>query len=76
VGILDSIKKLFAGGPKGKKVPVSNIDKRFELITRTGQGSMSKVWKAYDRKLGRTLCLKVLDKEKTAKFEARFNVLL
>jgi len=33
---------------------------------------MSKVFRAHDRKLGRVVCLKVLDKEKTAKFEARF----
>src|SRR5262249_35039428 len=32
----------------------------------------SKVWRARDKSLGRTVCLKVLDKEKTAKFEARF----
>jgi serine/threonine protein kinase len=49
-----------------------NIEKRFDLLGRTGQGSMSKVWRAYDRELGRTICLKVLDKVKTAKFEARF----
>jgi len=33
---------------------------------------MSKVYRAHDRKLGRVVCLKILDKEKTAKFEARF----
>ena len=33
---------------------------------------MSKVCRAYDRELGRTVCLKLLDKEKTKKFEARF----
>ena len=33
---------------------------------------MSKVWRARDKSLGRTVCLKLLDKEKTAKFEARF----
>ena len=33
---------------------------------------MSKVWRARDNKLGRTVCLKVLDKLKTAKFDARF----
>src|SRR5258707_3430010 len=33
---------------------------------------MSKVWRARDRSLGRTVCLKILDKEKTARFEARF----
>src|SRR5262245_50926518 len=34
---------------------------------------MSKVWRARDKSLGRTVCLKLLDKEKTAKFEARFQ---
>src|SRR4051794_17607042 len=33
---------------------------------------MSKVWRARDKESGRTVCLKILDKEKTAKFEARF----
>jgi serine/threonine protein kinase len=37
-----------------------------------GQGSMSKVYRARDGKIGRVVCLKVLDKEKTARFEARF----
>lgn len=50
-----------------------NIAKRFELSGRTGQGSMSKVYRAYDRDLGRNVCLKVLDKEKTKVFEARFK---
>jgi serine/threonine protein kinase len=60
---------LFGSG-KGKRI---DLKKRFSLIGRTGQGSMSKVWRATDRNLGRTVCLKVLDKEKTAKFEARFS---
>jgi serine/threonine protein kinase len=54
---------------KGRKV---DLKKRFELQGRVGQGSMSKVWRAYDRSIGRCVCLKILDKEKTAKFEARF----
>src|SRR5262245_24617468 len=33
---------------------------------------MSKVWRARDRKIGRVVCLKLLDRAKTAKFEARF----
>jgi serine/threonine protein kinase len=49
-----------------------DINKRFELLGRTGQGSMSKVWRARDKTLGRTVCLKVLDKAKTAKFDLRF----
>jgi serine/threonine protein kinase len=33
---------------------------------------MSKVWRARDRNTGRMVCLKLLDKAKTLKFEARF----
>jgi serine/threonine protein kinase len=70
-GFLTKLKQLFASKPK-KKYKIVNVSKRFELIGRTGQGSMSKVWRARDRELGRMVCLKLLDKEKTAKFEARF----
>src|SRR5262249_15863918 len=38
----------------------------------TGQGSMSKVWRARDMKTGMYICLKLLDKIKTQRFEARF----
>jgi serine/threonine protein kinase len=34
---------------------------------------MSKVYRAYDRELGRNVCLKLLDVEKTKKFEERFK---
>jgi len=71
VGILDSLKKMFSGKQKSGLTRIT-VSKRFELIVRTGQGSMSKVWRAKDRELGRIVCLKLLDKEKTAKFEARF----
>lgn len=73
MGLLEGFKKLFAKGPAKKKVKVSDIAKRFDLRGRTGQGSMSKVFQAYDRELGRTVCLKVLDKVKTATFEGRFK---
>jgi serine/threonine protein kinase len=63
---MDSLKNLFSSGTR------VDVKKRFDLIGRTGQGSMSKVWRARDRNLGRTVCLKLLDKAKTAKFEARF----
>jgi serine/threonine protein kinase len=58
-----------------KEPPLPRIDikRRFDLSGRTGQGSMSKVWRARDRSSGRTVCLKILDKTKTAKFEARFT---
>lgn len=62
------------GGSGGKKsLKRSDVAKRFELSGRTGQGSMSKVYRAYDRDLGRNVCLKILDKLKTKNFEARFK---
>jgi serine/threonine protein kinase len=64
----------FGGGSKKKQPNLPKIDvrKRFDLLNRLGQGSMSKVWRARDKGLGRTVCLKLLDKEKTARFEMRF----
>lgn len=63
--------KLFGGGAKagGKTADM----KRWDLRGRTGQGSMSKVFQAYDRELGRTVCLKLLDAAKTKAFEERFS---
>lgn len=68
------------GGKKNKKPGINtkgmkraDFDKRWDLRGRTGQGSMSKVFQAYDKNLGRTVCLKLMDKEKTLKFEARFH---
>jgi len=74
--------RLFGGQKKGPhpafkkkkvKLPIVDLAKRFDLRGRTGQGSMSKVYHAYDNKIGRMVCLKVLDKVKTAKFEERFT---
>src|SRR3954453_1652375 len=68
-----TLAKLFSSsGKKGGNLPRIDTRKRFELLNRTGQGSMSKVWRARDKSLGRVVCLKLLDKEKTLKFEARF----
>ena len=71
MGLLDSFKGLFSKSNK-KNVNIADVAKRFELIGRTGQGSMSKVWRARDKQLGKTVCLKLLDKDKTTRFEARF----
>jgi serine/threonine protein kinase len=57
---------------KPKRLPKTDVAKRFDLRGRTGQGSMSKVFQAFDRTLGRTVCLKLLDKAKTARFDLRF----
>ncbi len=55
------------------KTPKVDLKKRFDLIARVGQGSMSKVWRATDRESGKIVALKVLDPVKTANFEARFT---
>lgn len=56
-----------------KKVERVDIARRFELLARVGQGSMSKVWRARDFMTGRMLAIKVLDPAKTARFESRFK---
>jgi serine/threonine protein kinase len=73
VGVFDFLfgKKRSPGAPK-RGLKRINLEKRFDLSGRTGQGSMSKVFRAYDREIGRTVCLKLLDKLKTQKFEERF----
>jgi eukaryotic-like serine/threonine-protein kinase len=70
MSFFDKFKQLFAAGDG---LPIIDVSKRFELLGRTGQGSMSKVWRARDKLTGKTVCLKVLDREKTQKFEDRFK---
>lgn len=72
MSVFSNLMKLFGGGKKKGDVPRTNIKERFILESRMGQGSMSKVWRARDLNIGRTVCLKILDKEKTARFAARF----
>lgn len=72
MSILEKIKQMFSSSSAGG-LPIIDVSKRFELIGRTGQGSMSKVWRARDRQTGKTVCLKILDKAKTAAFEKRFT---
>jgi serine/threonine protein kinase len=68
--MFDKLKQMFAGGGSGPaRVDVKS---RFKILGKSGMGSMSKVFRAKDNKLNREVCLKILDKEKTAAFEARF----
>ncbi len=68
--MLEFFKKLMQGR---SKVPKLDVTKRFQLVSRVGQGSMSKVWRAVDGYNGRTVALKLLDIEKTKRLEARFK---
>jgi serine/threonine protein kinase len=72
VGVFSKFLKLFGGKRKHRSVTRTNLKERFEIHGRLGQGSMSKVFRARDRNLGRMVCLKVLDKVKTQRFEDRF----
>ena len=67
--MLQFLKNLFQGKPKVQKL---DIRRRFELIGRIGQGSMSKVWRAKDSLTGKVVALKVLDGPKTARLEQKF----
>lgn len=76
------LKELFGAksSPTGPRKPAasspaklrrSNLDRRFSIIAETGQGSMSKVYRALDKQNGRVVCLKVQDREKTTAAIAR-----
>ncbi len=68
--VFEFLKRLWTPKPK---IELTDITRRFELISRVGQGSMSRVWRARDTKTGRIVALKVLDKLKTQQLEARFT---
>jgi serine/threonine protein kinase len=73
VGVFSFLFGKKSGGGSKRGLKRISVEKRFELSGRTGQGSMSKVYRAYDKELGRNVCLKVLDKSKTESFEGRFK---
>lgn len=68
--MLDFLKQFFQSKPKVFK---TDIPRRFELLSPVGQGTMSKVWRARDAHSGRIVAVKVLDKVKTERHEARFT---
>ena len=76
-GVPSKSKEKPDGGPKGHatfspaKLRRENLKRRFTILAETGQGSMSRVYRAMDNKSGRTACLKVQDKEKTSAALAR-----
>lgn len=66
MAFLDRISELFSGNKL-------NVRKRFELLRKAISGTMSKFYMARDRRTGQVVGLKVLDREKTAAFMARFT---
>lgn len=68
MGFLQKLQKLF----QSDKLDVS---KRFELLREAITGTMSQFYLARDHDSGKVVGLKLLDREKTAQFEARFKTL-
>lgn len=66
MGLLDRIKPIFGAG----KLDVKD---RFELLREAISGTMSKFYRARDRRTDQVVGLKVLDPAKTSAFEARFK---
>ncbi|WP_417851733.1 serine/threonine protein kinase [Thalassoglobus sp.] len=66
---MEFLKRLFNKEPRIEKV---DVEKRFQLLTRVGQGSMSKVWKATDPRNNDLVAVKVLDQAKLARLQQRF----
>ncbi len=72
--MLGRLKDFFGAKPVAGatvKMKRANIDRRFTLVSLTGQGSMSRVHKAVDNQTGRTVCLKVQHVEKQEAANAR-----
>src|SRR3954447_25968599 len=67
--MLAKLKQMFKSGG-GRKARV-NLDRRFAIVSESGQGSMSKVYRALDNETGRTICLKVQIPEKNLAAAAR-----
>jgi hypothetical protein len=63
--LMEFIRKLFRPKKKAEVRKKVDIARRFELIGRIGQGSMSKVWRARDTYTEKIVALKVLDVVKT-----------
>jgi serine/threonine-protein kinase len=66
MALMDRISDLFSGGKL-------NVRRRFELMRKAISGTMSKFYMARDRKTNQVVGLKVLDREKTEIFMARFK---
>ena len=67
--------EIFAAGPSSAGSACRNrvnLQRRFTILADvSSQGSMSRVYKAFDQETGRTICLKVQNPEKNAAAAAR-----
>jgi eukaryotic-like serine/threonine-protein kinase len=66
MSLLSKLQSLF----QGDRV---NVNERFELLREAVSGTMSNFYAARDRKTGKTVGLKIADREKLTTFENRFK---
>jgi eukaryotic-like serine/threonine-protein kinase len=66
MGLLGQFKSMLSGG----RVDVRT---KYELLREVTSGTMSTFYKARDKQSGKLVGLKILDRKKTAEFEARFK---
>lgn len=66
MGLFDRLKQIASGNR-------CDVNQRFEVLREAISGTMSKFFKARDRRTDRIVGVKVLDKQKTAELEARFK---
>lgn len=72
--MLTKLRSLFSADddPNGPRRGRIEIADRFDIVSETSsQGSMSRVYKAHDRELGHSVCLKIQDKAKNSAAAAR-----
>jgi eukaryotic-like serine/threonine-protein kinase len=72
--MLGKLKEIFGPAPStpgGARRRRINLQRRFTIVSETARGSMSRVFRALDNETGRTVCLKVQNREKNAAAAAR-----
>ena len=72
--MLGKLMEILSSGPSsqpgGRRGRV-NLQRRFSIVSETAHGSMSRVYRAIDNQTGRTVCLKVQNREKNEAAAAR-----
>lgn len=72
--MLAKLMEFFAPFPSASGKPYRsrvNLQRRFSIVSETSQGSMSRVYRAIDQQTGRTVCLKIQNRDKNAAAAAR-----
>jgi serine/threonine-protein kinase len=72
--MLNRFKSIFGAGEAGSSLAGRkrvDLAERFELVEKTSQGSMSRVYRAVEKVSGKTVCIKIQLREKNQAAQAR-----